>query len=409
MPMLLHTVAIQNASWNMAASNTSTTTTHPTSLWIPVTEEELQPYLPCQHAFRHCCIGQNRRIQNRKRNVTSLLMKWHEPLFHLTHVLQALSLVQHQRRHQHSSHTDDNHDFCNLWFVEDSTTADYAIGAMCELTRMHGYEIVDCVPGFGRRQWGEEAVCERLSNASVRLYHFTHFWLRHPTAAVCPNVIVRLERTMSVEHTFMNHSDNSSTTSLSQVSPSELSYLHQGGLTLWIWGAHCHLPGCMERIMKSQLIPFVHQWHAQWIVQWREMEPSHFDSPGHIYETLPNPKPQACVPHNNTSTQAVSSRKKMTAKPTTINTYNNFRNEEATTVLAHYHQQLLYNTSFDPVSIQQLRIPTIPVVHALASQWDWHANRLGDCTHYVYTPWRFSIVWDGMVKAMLWEVNTTIL
>jgi hypothetical protein len=402
----------ESSNNNNAVIDTTVIPSITNSLWIPVTDEELQPYLPCRHAYQHCCIGQSRRIADQKQNITSLLVKWNQPLSNLTHVLQALSLVQQQRRSSvpSSTLTNTHNDFCNLWFVGDSTTSDYAIGAMCELTRMQHYEIVDCLSAFDI----ESAVCERFANASIRLYNFSHMWLRHPDpSAVCPNVIVR--NTIPVQHTFLNRSDNTAaTTTLSHNISSELSFLRQGGLALWSWGAHCHVPGCMTQVMRSTLLPFVQQWHAEWIVQWREMEPSHWSSLGGVYETLSNKTQVICAPFNQSVEVTHRGIDNTTNTTTILNLYNNFRNKEGAKVLAKHHKHLLGNNSLnastrsDAVSINQQRIPIIPVMHAMASQYTWHVGEMGDCTHYVYTPWRFHIVWDGIVKALLDANNTAV-
>jgi hypothetical protein len=45
-------------------------------------------------------------------------------------------------------------------------------------------------------------------------------------------------------------------------------------------------------------------------------------------------------------------------------------------------------------------VPIVRIFNALKPKWDFHSDNSGDCTHYCYTPWRFHLTWDGMLKGL---------
>jgi hypothetical protein len=410
--------------------STSPLSQSPSPMWIPVTDpDELRLYIPCNHTFRHCCIGQNRRYTDIRHDMTPLLTQWHTPLPSMMDLLESLSRHQKRRQQQQqhptqqqqqheqqqstqqqqqstfnnniyndsdSSSNSNSDSFCNVWMIGDSTSSDYTMGAMCELTRKFGYRIIDCVPGYGGPTWGEDELCQTLGNPSIRMYNFTHLWLQHPhshATVACPNVILRLDFGFSVEDMNIFGNDNP---------PAEQAFLDQGGLVVWSWGAHCRAPGCITSLMHTYFRPFVEQRHAQWMIQWREMEPQHFNTSDGVHTSDPARRQgrSHCVPHRPYA-------------------YNNYCNDEARAFLSEFNNNHSYRHHHDgdddaavvvggggdaegddAASNTLVYIPLIPVMDVLASRWDLHTDELYDCTHYVYTPWRFPIVWDRIIKAM---------
>jgi hypothetical protein len=356
------TMDTATTTYNNNTTTTTTTTNNATQLWIPVPPDEVQLYIPCYHAFQHCCIGQNRNYFDRRNDTAPLLVQWHTPLRNMTHVLESLHAQQKQ--------TEDG--FCNVWFIGDSTTSDYFMGALCELTRINGYEIVDCHPIFGNSGWRENPVCTRLGNQQKRKYHFAHVWLQHPQASshgtICPNVILRLDYTLRLDELKVYEPRDAA----------EQDFFHQGGVAIWSWGAHCHQQGCITAAMHTHFAPFVQAHAAHWKIQWREMEPQHFRATDYTWHTILDRRaPRYCVPHKPQSTP-----------------YNTYENAEAAAFLTAFN----HNNSQHNASIPL--IPYIPLMDAMAPRWDFHSDTPGDCTHYVYTPWRFLVLWDRMVQAM---------
>lgn len=295
--------------------------------WIPVPLEERQQYEPCHHPFRHCCIGQGRKLDDTTSVDTSpLFQKYHKPLLPLTDLLPFF---------------DNNSTTCHLWMIGDSLSADHAVAAMCELTHMD-YELMDCHGNFGGPTWGENEKCHGTR------YNFPYFALRRRNhAGVCPKVMIRFTparpKTLALDD--------------------KDEFLQQGGIAVWNWGAHCNEKGCVEQMVNTLFLDFYHRAKDRgWSVLWRQTEPQHFDSVNGLYRRgLGNPN-QHCVP---------------------VEHPDNFRNQEAEAALSRLGD-----------------IPVVRIFYALIPRWDFHSTTSGDCTHYLYTPWRFHVTWDGMVRAM---------
>jgi hypothetical protein len=131
---------------------------------------------------------------------------------------------------------------------------------------------------------------------------------------------------------------------------------NMSGIMLWNIGVHCHSQPCLRESMNETVIPLYQSGALRnWTFLWKETEPQHFNNKGGEYEK--NGK-QTCGPGH----------------------VNNWRNKVARKVLAPYD------------------IPIVPIFDALEPLWEFHHD--GDCTHYCYSPWRFDLTWDGMVKAL---------
>jgi len=145
-----------------------------------------------------------------------------------------------------------------------------------------------------------------------------------------------------------------------------------GGVVVFSWGAHCNDPGCVRSFLAENLLPFVRGSHINniyphWKFLYRESEPQHFDTPGGNF--VKGLRRGQCVPTRGTG--------------------NNWRNEEAAGLLTEYNLTK--------------RVPIVRIWHALEPLWQLHDNQYSknaDCTHYCYSPWRFDVTWDGMMKAL---------
>jgi hypothetical protein len=153
--------------------------------------------------------------------------------------------------------------------------------------------------------------------------------------------------------------------------------MQQGGVIMWNWGMHCNRPGCVTEHVQEMFSTFV-QWMKtemafyDWDIVWRETEPQHFNTTGGIYvPTGVSRVGTACV------NQAV---------------LDNFRNEEASAAIVQ-------NVGYP--------IPVISLFDMLSSRAGFHSDTSGDCTHYVYTPWRFGLTWTGLLWSLteLWKMK----
>jgi hypothetical protein len=314
--------------------------------WVPVSPQERLRYPTisnCTHKFQHCCIGQSRVLTDQRRNMEPLFQKWRRPLSNLTHVLNHLS--HHQNK---------NSDTCNLWFLGDSLSADHSMAAMCELTAADsGYELVECVGPFGGKPFGESHKCESQKTTK---FSFPHFLVRStdPSNIVCPDVLIRYNDPVTSGKSMVH----------------DETFLESGGVALWNWGMHCNEHGnCIAEWMDKYLSSFLKlvEGHKKWSVLWRETEPQHFHTDNGLFRP------------------GMRINKKPCRMPVSEN-LSNFRNTDAAVWLSSKN----WTT----------RVPIVPIFNALKPKWDFHSDNSGDCTHYCYTPWRFHLTWDGMLKGL---------
>jgi hypothetical protein len=132
---------------------------------------------------------------------------------------------------------------------------------------------------------------------------------------------------------------------------------NMSGIMLWNIGVHCHDEACLREQMNETLIPLYQSGALRdWTFLWKETEPQHFNNIGGEWKKEGE---KVCGPVH----------------------VNNWRNEVARDVLAPYD------------------IPIVPIFDALEPLWEFHYGG-EDCTHYCYSPWRFDLTWNGMVKAL---------
>jgi hypothetical protein len=314
--------------------------------WVPVSPQERLRYptiTNCTHKFQHCCIGQSRVLTDRRRNMEPLFQEWRRPLANLTDVLK------HLQHHQNK-----NSDTCNLWFLGDSLSSDHSMAAMCELTAADsGYELVECVGPFGGKPFGESHKCESQNTTK---FSFPHFLVRStdPSNIVSPDVLIRYNDPVTSSKTIVQ----------------DEGFLESGGVALWNWGMHCNEHGnCIAEWMDKYLSSFLNlvESHKKWSVLWRETEPQHFHTDNGLFRPgmLIQKKPCHMPLGGNLST---------------------FRNTDAALWLSRNNSTT--------------RVPIVPIFNALKPKWDFHSDNSGDCTHYCYTPWRFHLTWDGMLKGL---------
>ena len=324
--------------------------------WIPLTDEEKQDYLirekrVCKNPLHHCCLGQGRQLLSHHKNVSQLFTKWSNPLSNLSDVLDYMS---------------EQNIPCNIWFVGFSMSGDHAIGALCELMRDHGYQLDSkrCIP-YENPQWDEK---EALNCSMTKMGMPSHFYqLVNPQRpSSCPKVTIAQEgMTAFVE----NYSDWSKRLS-NPVAP--YVYLRLGGVLVLNQGVHCNKRGCVTEIMKKLvekrhvLSMTEHGWH----ILWRETEHQHFNTSNGYFKK--GSKEHEC--------RAIA------------NPNNDYRNEEANNFLS------------DLSLTKNITIPVIPLAKASEALHFMHAydtaRNWWDCTHYVYSPWKFYLTWDGMLRAL---------
>lgn len=310
--------------------------------WVPITEDERRAYRErerrvCGRPFRHCCLGQGRQLGSRHGNASRLEVKWSEPLADLSALLEYMSGTGVP---------------CSLWFVGQSTSGDHAIGAICELTRDWGYELDPgrCVP-YRNERWNESSAfnCTAVKpNGLEQLYY-----LENPSRSSCPKVTVAQwgggPLWQSLQRT---------------------EFFRSGGVMLANRGMHCNARGCVAdwlRNFTERVLPKVEE--KGWRVIWRETERQHFASPtGYMGGDALKREPCAAI----------------------ARTGGDYRNEEAESFL----RGLGPNRT---VPIVRLADATAPLhfMHAYDAE-----RGVYDCTHYVYTPWRFRLTWDGILKAL---------
>jgi hypothetical protein len=149
-------------------------------------------------------------------------------------------------------------------------------------------------------------------------------------------------------------------------------YSQLGGVIVLNQGVHCKKPGCVTDTLKKlieerQVLSMMEQgWH----ILWRETEHQHFNTSSGYFEG--KRRRNACV---------------AIANPT-----NDYRNVEA--------NEFLNNLTLG----KNVTIPVIPLAKASEPLYFMHAydeeRKMFDCTHYVYSPWRFEVTWNGMLQGL---------
>jgi hypothetical protein len=309
--------------------------------------EEKQEYLlrekrVCNNPLQHCCIGQGRRLVNQHENVSQLYIKWSEPLANLNNLLEYLS---------------EKNIPCNIWFVGFSMSGDHAIAALCELMRDHGYQLdgTKCLP-YENDKWDEKDAfnCSMSKQGMPTAQYYQLVNLQHSS---CPKVTIAHEgmNTFVENNSFPHY------------------YARLGGVLVLNHGVHCKKPGCVTEMLKKlvekrRVLAMAEQgWH----ILWRETEHQHFSTPHGYYK-------ESKI-HNKCHAIANSS--------------NDYLNEEA--------NEFLSNLAL----AKNMTIPVIPLAKASEPLYFMHSyldktKKTFDCTHYVYSPWRFEVTWDGMLQAL---------
>jgi len=311
---------------------------------VPAHEAKAYPFVDptnkhqkCPHVFQHCCIGQCRWMDNRHPNPTVLLKKWSIPLASMLDVLSAL--------HQSGKG-------CNIFFYGDSLSEDHLMAAACELMQV-GYSIVECNSNVGPQE--NDRVGERDNPACNSSLREPSFRLRYSGDAsaggiACKDVMIvssKNYRSLDAIEMFAPFSDG-------------------GGIVVASYGANCgkNRTTCVEgwyrdTFLKAVVDPAL----KKWAFAFREIEPPHFSNPGGQYEG-PN--------------------KTCTSVP--VNQIWDWRNKAAIKALGTY-----YSAG---------NLPVIPLFQALAPLHFFHNSESEDCQHYCYSPWRFQLTWEGMVRVL---------
>lgn len=302
---------------------------------MPFRDQE--PYTqPCNHTFRHCCLGQCRQLRFQHPNASQLFQKWSLPLATLEDVLVY--------RHYHNQP-------CTLYFIGDSLSTDHSMSAVCQLMEA-GYELGEtCNPDFGRGPWGESNIrCN--SNGTFHLDWPPYVELLHPKRNICPRVVVAgsvvaASKAGVEDDPRMKHSS---------------ALIKEGGIMVWNIGVHCDDPACLGNKLERHFLSAYEKredLYSNWDIMWRETEPQHFDSEGGGYR-------------NRRSQQCRSGK------------VDNWRNK----FVEGWLQKHATN------------VPIVRIFDALEPLWEFHYGS-GDCTHYCYSPWRFHLTWDGMLRGPL--------
>ncbi|KAL3775280.1 hypothetical protein ACHAWO_013086 [Cyclotella atomus] len=337
--------------------------------WVPLTEEEKRLYQEqeaqvCGHPLQHCCVGQCRRLVDKHDNASSLYVQWSKPLANLTNVIEYMAQQDIP---------------CNLWFVGYSTTGDQAIGALCELMREGGYELAqdtECVD-YSNSQWNESTGCgckgffqghggectieQGLPNAQF-------YTLVHPDKKDCPIVTVGHSGTSTFMGSYEHIRDK--------------AYYQKGGVMIWNHGVHCNERTiCIGQELNSSLAAYVAAQKQQletnsnltnpWHILYREAEHQHFPTAtGYYVKGWQNAAPKSgsvCTP---------------------IQRLDDWRNSEAQDFLDQLY------------AITNVSVPIISLSNATEPLHFMHSTSMKDCTHYCYSPWRFKLTWEGMLKGL---------
>lgn len=311
--------------------------------WVSLTEEERRLYitkekLVCGKPFQHCCIGQGRQLGTKHNNISQLFIKWKNPLSNISTLLDYMSSKAIP---------------CNLWFFGMSLSGDQAIGALCALMRDANYTLLtnECVP-YANERWNEvDALNCTLSKKGMPTSQY--YKLTNPNRTSCPVV--------TVAHNSM---------SMSRTPKDSQLYFERGGVIIVNHGVHCKEPGCVTSKLESWFKDLSFMSEKGWRVMYRETERQHFASANGYYAI--NMTKQKCH-----SLEEIG---------------GDYRNKEARTFL--HKLALVENTT----------IPIIPLASATEPLYFMHGfdSERGnfDCTHYVYSPWRLELTWDGILRGL---------
>jgi hypothetical protein len=294
----------------------------------------------CGKPFQHCCIGQGRQLGTRHQNISQLYVKWSEPTDTLATLLDYMS----QRDIP-----------CNLWFMGMSLSGDQTIGALCELQRDHGYELdpVDCVP-YGNERWNEKEALNCSTSTPGRPVTSQYYRLTNEDRDACPTVTLAHSGHFDLDGGAAN------------------PYSRRGGLVVANYGAHCKTPGCVAAKLAASFTPArIEAMEGQgWHFVWRETERKHFATPNGYYRK--NVSHKECRPLATVD--------------------GDYLNREA----EDFWRNLTLATN--------KTIPIVPLAEATEPLHFMHGYDLEksiyDCTHYVYSPWRFHLTWGGIVRGL---------
>ena len=310
-------------------------------LWVPLTEEEKIPYLHqniSELPFEHCALGQGRKIES-KCDIDQTLWKWNENRPDATSPLANITNLL-----EYIAQRSPNSDSCNLAFFGDSLSSDHRMAATCQLYNL-GYKQKNCAlathgPNFNSK-YGNDTL--KICDSGFE----------NPFSHTCKKVFIA-SRDISRPSVLDFFAKFKATNNLDDF------------VILINWGVHCNdknVP-CMKPMIEESIIPFVKDPRfANDTFLFREHEPQHFPTSGGLYER------QA---YGQSCSMPLSGK------------YDNWRNEEALDVFKEH------NMTKD--------IPIVPIYDALKPLWFMHASP--DCTHYCYSPFRFDLTWDGMLKAL---------
>jgi hypothetical protein len=318
---------------------------HYENSWIPLTKEEQWEYLirekrVCKNPLHHCCIGQGRQLISHHKNVSQLFIKWSQPLANLDQLLDYMSKQNIP---------------CNIWFVGFSMSGDHAIGALCELMRDHGYQLDgrNCIP-YKNDRWNEKDALNCSMSEEGMPSHYYH--LINPQRPSCPRVRIAHDGIGTIKKSYPHN------------------YSQLEGVAVVNQGVHCNEPGCVTDTLKMLLGeegPLIKMREQGWHILWRETEHQHFDTPNGYHQ---NGK------WRSNKCRAIS------------NNTNDYRNEEA--------HLFLSNLSLT----KNITIPVVQLARATEHLHFMHAydkeKKVYDCTHYVYSPWRFEVTWNGILHAL---------
>ena len=276
---------------------------------------------------------------------------WYQAQQHLTTLYQMEKpVVQHihlVRLHVIQSHP---LQFMVFWHVP---SGDQVIGALCALMRDANYTLLtnECVP-YANERWNEEdALNCTLSKKGMPTSQY--YKLTNPNRTSCPVV--------TVAHNSM---------SMSRTPKDSQLYFERGGVIIVNHGVHCKEPGCVTSKLESWFKDLSFMSEKGWRVMYRETERQHFASANGYYAI--NMTKQKCH-----SLEEIG---------------GDYRNKEARTFL--HKLALVENTT----------IPIIPLASATEPLYFMHGfdSERGnfDCTHYVYSPWRLELTWDGILRGL---------
>lgn len=229
-----------------------------------------------------------------------------------------------------------------------------AIGSLCELLR-EDYKLddINCV-AYPNDRWaeGHKLNCtNRQADFLQQLYYLTN-----ANRSKCPQVTIshtslpRLRKKINSTNAFWKHSGS-------------------GGLVIVNRGVHCTVPGCVTKHLREfaeSMMPTLGR-HG-WKTIFRETEHQHFaTSTGYYKEGVANLTSRPCRPIANNSDYRTKELHEFVR-----------RLDEATPIIAleEATRPLHYMHGFDV------------------------ERSTYDCTHYIFTPWRFKPTWGGILEGL---------